>query len=444
VSAGGTIETTPGPTNRAGVGPRWHHVVRAAQQRVLLRGLAATGDPIARWALARPGDDHYDTFERIRSRGRLVPSRIGVLTLTGHADCAAALGDPRFGVRTADGGSPRAAPLDDAAFAPLDWSLLDLDPPDHTRLRRLVAPAFRPSLMRPFRARVETMCDALVDRLASRLATDGTADLMPTFAAPLPIGVVSELLGIPDADAEEFDRIGAIVGRALDGVTSGAQARQVSAAAGRLATLFDRLLDQKRADPVDDVLSTLAASVADTGTARDEAVSLAALLLVAGFETALNLIGNSVASVLEQPDVWRALAEAEDDTLADAVVQESLRYEPPVQATMRVSHVPVDLGGGAVVPAGRPVLVVIAAANRDPAVFADPDRFDPARTDGAAHLAFSGGVHYCVGAPLARLEGAVALRSLARRMPDLALAGGAARRDGVTIRGWARLPVRRG
>ena len=128
--------------------------------------------------------------------------------------------------------------------------------------------------------------------------------------------------------------------------------------------------------------------------------------------------------------------------LADAVVQESLRLEPPVQATMRVSHVPVDLGGGVVVPPGEPLVVMIAAANRDPAVFADPHRFDPARTDGSAHLAFSGGVHYCVGAPLARIEAAVALRTLARRLPTLQPADGAVRRDGVTIRGWASLPVR--
>ena len=144
----------------------------------LLQLLARTGDPVARWASARPGDDHPATMERIRERGRLVPSRIGALTLTGHADCATVLGDPRFGVRTADGGSPRATPLDDAAFAPLDWSLLDLDPPDHSRLRRLVAPAFRPSLMRPFRARVEALCDGLVDRLEARLADGGTVDLM--------------------------------------------------------------------------------------------------------------------------------------------------------------------------------------------------------------------------------------------------------------------------
>ncbi|MFC3689536.1 cytochrome P450 [Aquipuribacter hungaricus] len=438
-----SLPGSPAATSAAvDVRPRWHYVARAAQQRVLVRALARTGDPVARWAEARPGDDHVATMERVRARGRLVPSRVGVLAVTAHADCAAVLGDPRFGVRRADGSSPRAAPLDDAAFAPLDWSLLDLDPPDHSRLRRLVAPAFRPSLMRPFRARVEVLCDGLADRLAARLDAEGTADLMALFAAPLPIGVVSELLGVPDADAEQFDRIGATVGRALDGVVSGAQAREVSAAAHELATLFARLLEVRRAEPADDVLSALAAAVDDDRAGAREAVSLAALLLVAGFETALNLIGNSVASVLAVPGAWQALAGADDDVLADAVVQESLRAEPPVQATMRVSHEPVDLGGGAVVPAGRPVLVMVAAANRDPAVFADPHRFDPGRTDGAAHLAFSGGVHYCVGAPLARLEGAVALRTLARRLPGLALAGGVVRRDGVTIRGYARLPVR--
>ncbi len=433
-----------GSAGRPGAGaPRWHHVARAAQQRALLRLLARTGDPVARWASARPGDDHPATMERVRARGRLVPSRIGALTLTGHADCALVLGDARFGVRTADGGSPRATPLDDAAFAPLDWSLLDLDPPDHTRLRRLVAPAFRPSLMRPFRTRVEALCDGLVDRVEAGLAT-GPVDLVPSFAAPLPIGVVSELLGVPDVDAERFDRIGTTVGRALDGVQSGAQARRVSAAAHELSDLFGRLLETRRTEPAEDVLTALATSVdGERATAR-EVTSLAALLLVAGFETALNLIGNAVASVLADPPTWRALGEADDDVLADAVVQESLRLEPPVQATMRVCHEPVDLGGGVAVPAGVPLLVMIAAANRDPDVFVDPHRFDASRTDGAAHLAFSGGVHYCVGAPLARTEAAVALRTLARRLPDLRPAGGAVRRDGVTIRGWASLPVRLG
>jgi cytochrome P450 len=431
-----------GPTLHAG--PRWHQVARAARQRALLRVLARTGDPVARWASARPGDDHLATMERIRARGRLARSRTGVLTVTGHLDCSTVLGDPRFGVRSADGASLASTPLDEIALRPLDWSLLELDPPDHTRLRRLVAPAFRPSLVRPLRARVQTLCEGLVDRVEQQLAERGTVDLVPTLAAPLPIMVVSELLGVPDADSGRFTRMGTVLGRALDGVASASQAREVQAAARELSTLFAGLLEQKRAEPADDVLSALATSV-DAGRADvREVTSLAALLLLAGFETTLNLIGNATASVLAVPGLWQGLGGSSDDVLAGAVVEESLRLEPPVQATMRVSHAAVDLGGGAVVPAGVPLLVMIAAANRDPDVYVDPHRFDPARTGGAAHLAFSGGAHYCVGAPLARVEAAVALRTLARMLPRLQPAGGAVRRDGATIRGWASLPVRLG
>ena len=408
--------------------------------------LAVRGDRLAR-LLHRPWRlDPYPVYAELReaqARGGPVRSRIGITALATHASCEAVLRDRRFGVQPAGGGSRlggRAAETSDGGslLEPLDLSLLTMDPPDHTRLRRLAQPAFAPRRLAHYRTVAERVTGELLDAALARSRADGHFDLVRDLASPLPIAVISALLDVPEVDSERFARWGRALGTALDGVRSPAHARELSAARTALRSLLVGLLEQRRTDPGEDVLSALATAV-DGGTATaDEALALAQLLLVAGFETTTNLIGNAVQALHDTPGQWAALVA--DPSLAAAAVEETLRHDPPVQLTARFAHTDVEVDGA---PLRRDsgVLVLLAAANRDPAVYADPDRFDLRREPGAPHLAFSGGVHYCLGAPLARLEGEVALRLLAERAPRLRPAGRPVPRIATVLRGPLSLPV---
>jgi cytochrome P450 len=323
-------------------------------------------------------------------------------------------------------------------FEPVDLSLLTTDPPDHTRLRRLAQPAFAPRRLAQYRAVTEEVAAGLLDDALARGRREGRFDLVHDLASPLPITVISALLGVPEVDRERFARWGRALGSALDGVRSPAHAHQLAATTADLRRLFGALLDERRRAPGEDVISALATAVDGERATADEALALAQLLLVAGFETTTNLIGNAVRALLAEPAQWAALAT--DPALAAAAVEETLRFDPPVQLTARVAHEDIELGG---VPLRRDsgVLVLLAAAGRDPLAHPDPDRFDLAREQTAPHLAFSGGAHYCLGAPLARLEGEVALRLLAERAPELRTAGRPVPRVATVLRGPLRLPV---
>ncbi len=261
---------------------------------------------------------------------------------------------------------------------------------------------------------------------------------MTDLAAPFPIAVISAVLGIPDVDATRFREIGVIVGQALDGVRSIAQADRLRAAGVELEKMFIRILDQRAADPRDDVLSVLAAARAAGTLTVQDALETAGLLLIAGFETTVNLIGNGIAALHAHPERWAELVA--DLGLALAVVEETLRWDPSVQATARIAHRDTALADRPI-PVGATVLVLTAAANRDPAAHPDPSVFDPHRTGEPDHLTFASGIHYCLGAPLARLEGGIAFRVLAERLPGLRLRPGARRRPGATIRGYTTLPA---
>ena len=410
--------------------------------------LAVGGDRVAR-LLHRPWRrDPYPVYAELRAAqtrpgGGPVRSRIGVAALATHASCEAVLRDRRFGVQPAGGGSRlggRAAETGDGGslLEPLDLSLLTLDPPDHTRLRRLAQPAFAPRRLAHYRTVAERVTGDLLDTAVARSPTEGRFDLVRDLASPLPIAVISALLDVPEVDDERFARWGRALGTALDGVRSPAHARELADARTALRSMLAGLLDERRADPGEDVLSALATAVDGDGATADEALALAQLLLVAGFETTTNLIGNAVQALQRTPGQWAALAA--DPGLAAAAVEETLRFDPPVQLTARFAHEDLEVDG---VPLRRDsgVLVLLAAANRDPAVHPDPDRFDLHREQAAPHLAFSGGVHYCLGAPLARLEGEVALRVLAERAPRLRLAGRAVPRVATVLRGPLSLPV---
>jgi cytochrome P450 len=323
--------------------------------------------------------------------------------------------------------------------ATVSGSFLEEDPPDHGRLRRVVAPAFRPRAVRSWAPRVEAVLHDLLDRLERTGRLRDGFDVMADLAAPFPIAVVSTVLGVPEADAARFREIGAIAGKALDGVRSLREADRLRAVGLELEEMFTRILDQRAADPRDDVLSVLAAARAEGTVGVAEALETAGLLLIAGFETTVNLIGNGIAALHAHPDRWAELVA--DPALAPAVVEETLRWDPSVQGTTRLAHADTTLAGTPV-RAGATLLVLTAAANRDPAAHPDPAVFDPHRTGEPDHLTFSSGIHYCLGAPLARLEGEVAFRVLAARLPDLRLPAGARRRPGAIIRGYASLPAR--
>jgi P450-derived glycosyltransferase activator len=371
--------------------------------------------------MLHPGRDNpYPLYERLRERGPLTRSRVGQWVTPSHHTCNTVLRDRRFGV------VPEGAQAGGLSF-------LDMNPPDHTRLRRLAAPAFSPKKMAGYTALIEKT----VQRLLDDLPRTGQFDLVPAFAAPLPIAVISDLLGVPSERADEFAEWGATIGSALDGVKGVRHLRALLQANAGLAQLFEQLFEQRRREPADDVVSSVVVAEGERITA-EEMVPICVLLFIAGFETTVNLISNAVLALLAHPEQWAALHA--DPSLAAGAVEEVLRYDSPVQRTGRVALVDTELEGTAV-RRGEYVVTLTGAANRDPAVYSEPDRFDITRTPSVEHLAFSSGIHYCLGAPLARAEATIALAALAERLPDLRRAGRLVRRNAATIRGPLHLPV---
>ena len=381
--------------------------------------------------LSAVGDgDPYPIYDRIRAAGPFVTTPTGHLATADHAICKEILRNRRFGVE------PEGAAPPEPAF---DRSLLTRNPPDHTRLRRLIAPTFSARRLADFTQMLETT----VGRLLDDAAEAGTFDVMPALAEPLPVAVINRLLGIPDEDGAVLATYGETLGGAAAGFRSPRHARDVMVAARAMVRLFEKVIDRRRTEPGDDLISWLLAAEGD-GDAELRAVELVPMcrmLLIAGFETTVNLVGNSVNALLDHPDQWAALVA--NPALAGAVVQESLRFDSPVQRTGRVSFDDTEIAGQAI-RRGQWVNVLIGGANRDPQVFHEPNTFDLARTDLFDHLAFSSGIHRCVGRPIAELEGNVALRMLAERMPGLRRAGPARMRAMPLVRGPLSLPVRAG
>jgi cytochrome P450 len=384
-------------------------------------------EPMARLSLGPGRRDPYAIYDQLRARGALVPTKPGVYASTSHRVCSAVLRDRRFLVR-----------LDDVPTDQLQMSFLSRNPPDHTRLRRLAQPAFSPRAVAGYTPRIEATIAEMLDRAASA----GEFDLVSSFNAAVPIAVITDLLGVPDADSEHFAEIGRVIGSALGGVRSLAHARQLLQARAELGTLFARLFELRRAEPRDDVISRLVAAEGEDQIHPQEMRPMCILLLVAGFETTVNLIGNSVLALLSHPDQWRDLC-ADPAGLAPKVVEEVLRWDPPVQLTSRRAGERLELEG-TVLNRGDEVITLIGGANRDPEVFDRPAVFDIHRADPADHLAFSSGIHYCLGKPLALLEATLAIQALAERMPGLALTGPVLRRNSLVIRGPYRIPATAG
>ncbi|MEU4744036.1 cytochrome P450 [Actinosynnema sp. NPDC023658] len=403
--------------------------------RRIVRARALLGDPAARLLDISPQRDPYPVYESVRRQGVLVKTKMGVYLTASHELCAQLLRDPGFGPLRAGALSPvdSSVEVDGRRLVnPVEESFLVRNPPDHTRLRRLVAPWFTPRGLRAQTATVERVVEEYLDEVAHR----GTFDLVGDFAARVPIQVIADLLGVPGADHAAFARWGKALVNALDGVRDLGEMRALHAALREFEEFLDDLVARRRRHPGgDDVVSALAAH---DDLSREDLIATTELLLVAGFETTVNLIGNSALAVLGHPETRARLLA--DPGHADAVVEETLRHDPPVQYTVRVPFEPTEVAGVRI-PKGAPIMLMLAAANRDPAVFTDPHRFDPDRADVREHLAFSSGIHYCLGASLARMEGAAALRGLFRRFPGLTAAGPVRRRPSRVIRGAAKLPV---
>lgn len=342
----------------------------------------------------------------------------------------AALADPRLSLdkRYATAGTYKGFSLPPA----LDANLLTMDPPDHTRIRRLVGRAFTPRRIEQLRGPIRRTADGLLDALGSH----GTTDLIASYAAPLPITVICDLLGIPDEHRLDF-RVWTDTLVAPDPAAGPAAAKEAVVA---MLGFFTRLLADKRREPADDLLSDLIA-VRDEGDrlSEDELMSLAFLILFAGYENTVQLIGNAVLALFQHPGQLAALRE--DPARLPAATEEFLRYEGPALLAIRRFPVEDVTIGGVTVPAGETVWVSPSAANRDPDRFPDPDRLDLAR-DASGHLALGHGIHYCLGAPLARAETEIALAALLERFPDLALAEPTPKwRNSLRARGLLALQV---
>jgi cytochrome P450 len=363
-----------------------------------------------------------------------------VWLVTRYADARAGLNDPRLAKDTAAFGGLLERHLVTTQhriqFAEvLLGHMLNSDPPDHTRLRKLVNRAFTGRAIAALRPRIQAIAAELTDAMAARVeAGEHTVDLLDAFAFPLPMTVICEILGVPDQERDDFRRWSNMV-------LSSAASEDRSAAAGAMAEYLNRLVADKRAHPAQDMLSEIVAASEDADRlSAVEAVSMAFLLLVAGHETTVNLIGNGMLALLRHPD---RLAELRaDPDLTPAAVEEFLRFDGPINlATFRHTTEPVTIAGTAI-PAGEIVLISLASANRDPAQYDRADELDLHRD--AGNLAFGYGIHHCLGASLARLEGEIAFRTLLDRFPDMTLAAEPTEltwRTSTLIRGLVELPV---
>jgi len=347
-------------------------------------------------------------------RVRLPPRGLPCYLVTGFADARALLADPRLrknsqGIRDLFEAKLPPEATQGTFGQDLSWHMLNSDPPDHTRLRKLVNKAFTGRTVARLRPRVEEITAELLDALAGQ----ERADLLPSFAAPLPITVICELLGVREEDRADFS------GWSRTLLSAPVRPEEMQAAAQNMLAYLTALIAQKRAEPAEDLLSDLVhASDDGDSLSEPELVSMAFLLLVAGHETTVNLIANAVLALLREPEQLARLR-AEPELLPGAV-EEFLRFDGPIHlATLRFTAEPVEVGG-VTIPEGEFVLVSLLGANRDEERFAEPDRLDITRAAGG-HLAFGHGIHYCVGAPLARLEAEIALGGLLARFPDLAL-----------------------
>jgi cytochrome P450 len=372
--------------------------------------------------------DPYPLYEAMRAYGNLVETKPARYVAVGYAECDAALREPRLRVH------------DHTAYDQVypEWrahsslraftgSLLYRNPPDHSRLRNLLSGPFTARGVQSLRQVITEMTGELLDHVAS-LAVDGSAvDIIAEFAAKLPMAVITAMMGFDEGDQAWFRQMASEVAKALDGLTDATALDLADAAMDDLTAYFTGLLERRRVKPAADVVTAMGRA----SLSEDELLGNLMLLLTAGFETTSFLIGLGVRTALDRPEFAARLRSDQD--FAVGYVEEILRYEPPVQITSRWAAADVRLAG-VTIPAGSKVVILLAAGNRDPRRFHHPGSFDPDRPDNQP-LSFGAGSHFCLGAPLARLEAQIALPMLLRRFPCLTAAGAPEHRDRLVVRG---------
>ncbi|MFI1797541.1 cytochrome P450 [Streptomyces sp. NPDC020379] len=386
--------------------------------------------------------DPYPLYEALRACGPILPLGPGQLVVTGHAECARALREPAL-LSTDAAVQDALLPgwRDHSSWRWLTKNMLFSNNPDHDRYRRFFGTAFTPRRIADLRPALESLIGGLVERLADLGAGGAPFDFMAEFAFRVPMAVMGELLGIPAAEQPGFrGPIGAIT-TALEPIQDLAQLAPGDAAMDQLAGYFTDLAARRRARPGTDLVSEMVLLRDGTGElSEEELVANFMLLLVAGTEAPMDLIGNALRLALEHPE--HAARLREDPSLAPGFVEETLRFDPAAQALNRMAARDFDFFG-VPVAAGTKVTLLIAAGNRDPRQYADPGVFDPGRQGNHA-LTLSGGAHYCLGAGLARMQAELALPAVLRRFPGLTPAGEPTFRDQLVQRGFGQLPVKCG
>lgn len=387
--------------------------------------------------------DPHPVYDELRQRAPVSRNAAGSVVLTRYDDIARTLRSPDFSRDVQANARLRDDPVSRRRAERRSGAaktILNLDPPDHTRLRRLVTKAFTPTAIERLRPRIQAMVDVVLDRAAAT----GSMELIDELAFPVPFQVISELLEMPTERADEMREWSQILTRSLEPDIDLAVFDEVDVVMAEMIPYLIGIIDDRRTNPGDDLLSALIA-VEEEGDRLDpaELIAFVVLLYVAGHETTVNLIGNGVLALLRHPDEMRRWRE--DPSLGDNAVDEMLRFDGPVQHTVRVAMTPIEYEGvdgeSIVVEPGEVVLTVLGAANHDPAVFDDPHRLILDRPNAHRHLAFAAGIHYCLGASLARLETEIAIGSLVRRFGSIELIGQPTWRDRVTIRGVDRLEL---
>ncbi|CAM3017368.1 cytochrome P450 [Mycobacterium intermedium] len=415
----------------------------------VIRGMAAIGrrrgDLQARLITdPRIAADPVPFYDEVRRHGPLARGQINCLTA-----------DHRVAHEVLRSDDFRVVCLGENLPAPVRWlervtrddqlhplrapSLLAVEPPDHTRYRKTVSAVFTTRAVAALRERVEETANSLLDRLTDQ---SGVVDIVGRYCSQLPVTVISDILGVPEHDRRRVLEFGELGAPSLDIGVPYRQYQRVQLGIRGFNTWLVSHLEQLRRNPGDDLMSQLiqTAQSGDPETHLDdrELQAIAGLVLAAGFETTVNLLGNGIRMLLDTPEHLDTLRRRPE--LWPNAVEEILRLDSPVQISARVARRDVEVAGKTV-PAGELVVVYLAAANRDPAVFSDPHRFDIERPNAGKHLAFSTGRHFCLGAALARAEGEVGLRTFFERFPDVRSAGAGIRRDTRVLRGWSSLPV---
>jgi cytochrome P450 len=411
-----------------------------------VRGLstfgARRGDPQARLIADPQVRENPAAFaDEMRSRGPLIRGRAGLLTFD-HQVANELLRSDDFRVSSLGGNLP--APLqwvmrktDTGLLHPIEPpSLLSIEPPDHTRCRKLVSSVFTTRAVAGLKERVQQTADELLDEIDDQ---NGVVDVVQKYCSQLPVAVIGDILGVPDKDRSRILHFGELAAPSLDIGLTWKQYLQVHDGIAGFSTWLAQHLQQLRRNPGDDLMSQLIVASDDGAPLSErELQATAGLVLAAGFETTVNLLGNGIRMLLDTPQHLETLSARPQ--LWPNAVEEILRLDSPVQMSARVARKDVDFAGKPV-KRGEIVILHLAGANRDPKVFTDPHRFDIERDNAGKHLSFSGGRHFCLGAALARAEGEVGLRTFFERFPEARLAGGGSRRNTRVLRGWSSLPI---